>query len=152
MERAGGGGHYVLLNKMAQLKSIRRNVISSQALTAGTTTSATQKANFERGIRFYITVSAVTATGSTDTFNLCCIPPAGGSAVVLAGFSGANLLSTAGVWVVDYYPSATLPATFAAGSHFWGVAGIAVPSQFAAQCILGAGNAATIAVDAEMIP
>ena len=134
-------------------KSIRRNVMASAALTAGTTTSQTEKNTWGRGIRFYVTASSVTATGTVDSFNLCAAPPNGGSVIALVGFSAANLLSVAGTWCFDFYPGAWLPVSgLSTSGHLMGAAGVEIPLAWAVQVILGTGNAATIAVDAEILP
>jgi hypothetical protein len=136
-----------------RVKSIRRNVLPATACASGsTTTSTVQKDWLGAGIRFYVTISGVTATGTTDTFYLCAQAPAGGSAFPLVGFSGANMLSVAGTWTVEFYPGAWLPSGTATGTKSLGVAGIHVPLNWAAQVLMGSGNAATITVDAETLP
>jgi hypothetical protein len=134
-------------------KSRHRNVIPATAIAAaGTLTSATQFATYGRGVRFYITVAAATAAGGIDTIFLCAVPPAGGTAVPIVGFAAANSLSVAGVYTADFYPGAWLPATIAAGGKLLGCAGIELPMQWEVQVTFGTGNAATITIDAEMIP
>lgn len=133
-------------------KSRRRNVLAAAALTAGTTTSTTEQTALGLGVRFYITCGAVTAGGGTDIFSLCALPPNGGAVVPIVGFSAVNMLSVAGTYVADFYPGAWLPATVAAGGKLLGAAGIALPMQWAAQVTMGTGNAATVAIDAEMLP
>lgn len=136
-----------------QNKALHRNVIPATALAAGTTTtSQTERATYGRGIRFYVTVSAVTAAAGTDKLFLCGISPAGGTAVPIVGFSAVNMLAVAGTYVADFYPGAWLPPTVAAGSAMLGAAGIELPLQWAVQIVIGAGNAATITVDAETLP
>jgi hypothetical protein len=134
-------------------KTLHRNVIPATPIAAaGSITSQTEFATWGRGIRFFVTVSAATAGGGSDAIFLCAIPPAGGPAVPIAGFAAANALSAAGVYVADFYPGAWLPPTMAAGGHLLGIAGIELPMKWAVQVVLGAGNSATIAVDAEMMP
>ena len=137
----------------ALVRSIRRNVLAAIACAASsTTTSAAQKDWLGKGIRFYVTVASPTAGGGTDTIFLCAMPPAGGAAVPIAGFAAANALSVAGTYFADFYPGAWLPPTVAAGGKLLGAAGIAVPLNWAVQVLIGAGNAATITIDAETIP
>jgi hypothetical protein len=136
-----------------QNKALLRNIIPGTALAAAsTTTSQTAQSTYGRGIRFYITVATVTAAGGTDKLFLCGIPPAGGAAVPIVGFSGANMLAVVGTYVADFYPGAWLPPTVAAGGVLLGAAGIEVPLNWAVQIVIGAGNAATITVDAETLP
>jgi|SRR6185312_10225274 len=139
---------------MPQNKSIKRNVFPSQALAASsTTTSANQQSFFERGVRLYLTISAVTAGGGTDTVFLCAVAPGTVTPIPLAGFSAANLLSTVGTFIVDFYPSGQLSSTnVASNAKFIGVHGVTVPVTWAVQLKIGAGNAATIVVDAELLP
>ncbi len=133
-------------------KALKRNIVPATALTASTTISQTEQAQFGRGVRLWITVAAATAAGGVDSVSLCGVPPAGGTAVPIAGFSAANALSVAGTYMADFYPGAWLPATVAAGNKLLGAAGICLPVQWAVQIVIGAGNAATITVDAEMLP
>jgi hypothetical protein len=134
-------------------KAIQRNVIPATALAAAsTTTSAIHTATWGRGVRFYITVSAVTAAGGIDKIFLCGISPGTTTAVPMVGFSAANMLAVAGIYTADFIPGSYLPPTIAAGGSSIGVAGIEVPLRWAVQVIIGTGNAATIAIDAEMIP
>jgi hypothetical protein len=134
------------------LKALRRNVVPATAIAAaGTLTSQTENARSERGVRLYVTLASVTNTGAVDTLYLCAIPPAGGAAVPVAGFSAVALLSTVGVWIFDFYPGAWLPPTLAAGGHLMGAAGVALPLNWAVEAVLGAGSAATITVDAELL-
>lgn len=135
-----------------QNKALRRNVIPATALTAGTTTSKTENSTWGRGIRFYVTAAAVTAGGGVDAIFLCGVPPAGGNAIPIVGFAAANSLSVAGVYVADFYPGAWLPPTIAAGGALLGAAGIELPVAWAVRIVMGAGNAATITVDAETLP
>jgi hypothetical protein len=135
-----------------QNKALRRNIIPATALTAGTTTSQSEQNTWGRGIRFYITSAAATAGGGVDTVFLCGVPPAGGNAVPVVGFAAANALSVAGVYVADFYPGAWLPPTVAAGGVLLGAAGIELPAKWAVRIVMGAGNAATITVDAETLP
>ena len=134
----------------------RRNLFPSQALTAGTVTSQTENATVGKGVRLYVYVSAVTAGGGTDSLNLVALPP-NGTAVVLAGFSHANMLAAAGTLVFDFYPGQTnsgfagANATIAVGANYGSIA-IALPLKFAVQLTIGAANAATIAIDAEILP
>lgn len=134
-------------------KSRHLNVIPATAIAvAGTLLSQTEKATWGKGVRLFVTVSAATAGGGVDAIFLCAVPPAGGTAIPLLGFAFANALSVAGVYVADFYPGAWLPVTVAAGGHLLGAAGIELPMQWAVQVVMGAGNAATITVDAEMMP
>lgn len=136
----------------AYAKSRRRNVMASVALTAGSTNSVTEQASFAKGVRFFITCSTVTASGGTDKLFLCALPPNGGAALPMVGFSAINMLSTAGTYTADFYPGAWLPPTIAAGGVMLGAAGIELPMQWCVQVVLGTANAATIAIDAEMLP
>jgi hypothetical protein len=136
-----------------QNKAQQRNVIPATAIAvAGTLTSATHTATYGRGVRFFVTVSGATAGGGLDTIFLCAVPPSGGPAVPIVGFSTANSLSVAGVYIADFYPGAWLPPTIAAGGNLLGIAGIYTPISWAVRIVMGAGNAATIAVDAETLP
>ena len=137
----------------ARVKSLRRNVLTATAVTGGSTTTATvQKDWLGSGVRLYITVASATATGTTDTLYLCGQPPAGGAAIAMVGFSAANMLSVNGTYVADFYPGAWLPATIASGGKLLGAAGIHVPLNWAPQVVMGAGNSATITIDAETLP
>jgi hypothetical protein len=134
-------------------KSSHRNVMPATACAASsTTTSQTQNATWGKGIRFYVTAAAVTAGGGADAISLCAVPPAGGSAIPIVGFSGVNMLSAVGVYVADFYPGAWIPASVASGGKLLGAAGVELPMKWAVQIVMGAGNAATITVDAEMMP
>jgi hypothetical protein len=134
-------------------KSRHLNVISATALAASSTTiSPTQSATWGRGIRFYITVAAVTLGGGTDSIYLCAVPPRGGVAIPLAGFSGVNALAVAGQYMIDFYPGAWLPAAGVTLKNLIAVFGLELPMNWAIQIGIGAGNAATITVDAEMMP
>ena len=136
-----------------QNKSLHRNVIPATAIAAaGIVTSQTEKATWGKGIRLFVTVAAATAAGGVDTIFLCAVPPAGGAAVPIVGFAAANGLSVAGVYVADFYPGAWLPPTVAAGGALLGAAGIELPMNWAVRIAMGAGNAATITVDAELMP
>jgi hypothetical protein len=135
----------------------RRNFYPATALTAGTVTSQTEKARVGLGVRLYVTISAVAAGGGTDSIFLCALPPNGGAALPLAGFSHANLLAVAGTLVFDFYPGQSAAgfvgtgATLAAAAGY-GSAAVSVPLQFAVQIVIGTGNAATIAIDIEILP
>jgi hypothetical protein len=135
-----------------QNKAQRRNVVPSTALTAGTTTSQVEQNTWGKGIRFYVTLSAVTTTGGTDKLFLCAQVPGVTTIIPLAGFSGASLLSTVGVYAFDFYPGAYQPATIAAGGNSLGVMGMYLPMNWAVQLVLGSGSAATVQVDAEILP
>jgi hypothetical protein len=133
-----------------------RNIIASQAINAATVNSAAHTCRSGKGVRFYVYTSSVTAGGGTDQVNLIAYPPDGGAAVVLAGFSKANLLATAGRYVFDFYPGETgsivgSGITFA-GASGYGAAAVSIPISFGVQIVLGAGNTATVAVDGEMLP
>jgi hypothetical protein len=142
---------------MSSLRAQRRNLFPSTALTAGTTTSQTEKATVGRGVRLYVYVSAVTAGGGTDSISLAALPPNGSSAAVLAGFSKANMLAVQGTLVFDFYPGqsnsgfAGSGLTLTVGTSY-GSAAITLPMQWAVQIVLGAGNSATIAIDTEILP
>jgi hypothetical protein len=135
----------------------RRNLYPAKALTAGVATSQTEKAQAGRGVRLYVTISAVTAAGGTDSIALCALPLNGGAAIPLVTFSHANLLAVAGTLVFDFYPGqsaigfAGSGSTLAAGASY-GSASISLPLNWAAQITMGTGNAATIAIDAEILP
>lgn len=134
-------------------KTLHRNIIPATALAASSTTiSGTQNATLGTGIRLFITVSGVTAAGGTDSVFLSAVPPAGGTAIPVIGFSGVNLLAVAGTFIADFYPGAWLPPTVAAGGKLLGAAGVMLPIKWAVQIGIGAGNAATITVDGEMFP
>jgi hypothetical protein len=144
-----------------QNKSLRRNVIPSTAIAlAGSLTSQTEGNIWGRGIRFYVTVSAVTAGGGTDSFYLNGVPPANqataleaGASIKLTGFAAANMLSVAGTYCFDFYPGGWLPTGgLAASGQLLGVAGIHLPFAWAVSITMGAGNAATVVVDAEILP
>jgi len=136
-----------------QNKAQQRNVIPATAIAlAGKLTSIVHTSTWGKGIRFYITVAGATAGGGVDTIFLCAVPPAGGAAVPLVGFAAANSLSVAGVYVADFYPGAWLPPTLAAGGALLGAAGIELPELWAVQIVMGAGNAATVTVDATTLP
>jgi hypothetical protein len=145
-------------------KTLHRNVIPATPIAvAGVLTSGVQIATAGRGIRFYVTVAAgATAGGGTDEIFLCGVPPSltqgitwtppASAAIPLVGFAAANALSVAGTYVADFYPGAWLPPTLAQGGALIGAAGIEVPIFWAVRIQLGAGNAGTITVDAELLP
>lgn len=134
-------------------KSLHRNIIPATAIaTAGTLTSQVETATYGTGVRLYITVTAPTAGGGTDAIFLCGVVPGTATIVPILGFSLVNELSVAGTYVADFYPSAFVPATVAAGSALLGAAGIMLPINWAVKIQMGAGNAATIRVDGEMFP
>lgn len=134
----------------ARVKSRRRNVLASTAVSSATT-SPFQLDWLGLGVRLWITITGVVATGTTDELFLCGQSPEGVT-VPIVGFSGANMLATAGTFCADFYPGAWLPATIASGGKLLGAAGIAVPLNWAVELIPGAGNSATIVIDAEMLP
>lgn len=142
---------------MFNLRAQQRNVISSQAITAATVTSAAHKLTSGKGVRFYVYVSSVTTGGGTDQVNLVSYPPDGGAVIVLAGFSKANMLAAgAARFAFDFYPGETgslagTGVTFLAGADY-GAAAVSVPMSFGCQIVLGTGNTATVAVDAELLP
>lgn len=142
---------------MASLRAQRRNLVPSAALTPGTTTSKTEQASVGRGVRLYVYCSAPTAGGGTDSISLVALPPNGAAAVVLATFSKANLLAQTGTLVFDFYPGQSASGfagaglTLAAGAGY-GSAAITLPMQWAVQLVVGALNAATVAIDAEILP
>ena len=138
------------------LRAQRRNLYPATALTAQTVVSQTEKATVGRGVRLYVYCSVPTAGGGTDSISLCALPPNGGAAVVLAGFSKANLLAQTATLVFDFYPGETgdytgAGITFAAGATFATVA-LSLPLNWAVQIVLGTGNTATVAIDAEIPP
>ena len=134
-------------------KAIQRNVLPATACAAAsTTTSTTHTATWGRGIRFYVTISAVTAAGGTDSLFLCGISPGTTTAVPIVGFAAENMLSVVGIYTADFYPGGWLPPTIAAGGAAFGVAGVELPLKWTVQVVMGTGNAATIAIDAELIP
>ena len=135
-----------------QNKSSRPNVVRATAFTAGTYTSQVETNTWGRGIRLYVTVSAVTSADATDSLFLCGAVPSTGTLIPLAGFSAAGILSTAGTFVFDFYPGAWLPSQVASGGASLGVMGLHLPLQWAVQLTLGTGNAATLQVDAEILP
>lgn len=134
-----------------QNKSLRRNVIASKAITAGTTQSKVETNTWGRGIRFYVNLSAVSTTGGTDSLYLCGQEPLSGNLIALAGFSGVSMLSTVGTYVFDFYPGAWLPSQIAAGGALLGVMGVALPLNWAVELVLAGGSAATVQVDAEIL-
>ena len=119
---------------------------------AGLVTSQVEAATWGKGIRFFVTVAGPTTGGGIDKFFLCAVPPGATVPIPLVGFSAANALSVAGTYVADFYPGAWLPNTLATGGTLLGAAGIELPMKWAVQIAMGAGNAATITVDAEMMP
>jgi hypothetical protein len=148
-----------------QNKTLRPNVIPSTAIAAaGTLTSQVETNTWGRGIRVYVTVSAVTTGGGTDSLYLCGVPPnfpaippalqpAAANAIALTGFAGVNMLAVAGTYCFDFYPGAWLPAGgLAAAGQLVGVAGVGLPVNWAIRIVLGTGNAATVVVGAEMLP
>jgi hypothetical protein len=136
-----------------QNKAIRRNVFPATALLADTTTTSQNERNtWGSGIRFFITVASATTTGGVDSFSLCAVPPGSATPVPLVGFSGVSMLSVAGVYIADFYPSAWLPGAIAAGGKLLGAAGIYLPSTWAVQIVLAVGSVATVTVDAETLP
>jgi len=134
-------------------KSRHLNVIPATALLASSTTiSQTENATYETGVRLFITVAAPTLGGGTDSVYLCAVPPRGGVAIPLAGFSGVNALAVAGTYMVDFYPGAWLPAAGVTLKNLLGAFGLSLPMQWAVQIGIGAANAATITVDAVVMP
>ncbi len=135
-------------------KSRKLNVIPATAIAAaGTLTSQVEKATWESGIRFYITVASPTGGTGTDTIFLCAVPPHGGNPIPLIGIAVVGAFSlAAGTYIADFYPSAWLPLTVAANGALIGAAGVWLPMQWAVRIVMGTGNAATITVDAETLP
>jgi hypothetical protein len=140
-------------------KSLHRNVIPATAIpVAGVLTSQVETATWGKGIRFFVTVAAGTAAGGIDAIFLCSqvpgtgIPSVPSVVVPLVGFALANAFSVNGVYVADFYPGAWLPPVVAAGGALIGAAGIELPMFWAVQIQMGAGNAATIRVDAVAMP
>jgi hypothetical protein len=145
-------------------KTLHRNVIPATPIAAaGVLTSQVQRDTKGRGIRFYVNVAAgAVAGGGTDAIYLCGVPPSqtqgltitppSTAAVPLAGLTGANAISVPGAVVADFYPGAWLPTPFAAGGTLIGAVGIQVPIFWAVRIVMGAGNSATITVDAELLP
>jgi hypothetical protein len=148
-----------------QNKALRPNVIPSTAIAAaGTLTSQVESSVWGRGIRIFVTVSAVTAAGGTDSLYLCGVPPnfpaiapalqpPSANAIALTGFAAANMLSVVGTYCFDFYPGAWLPTGgLAASGQLVGVAGINLPTNWAVRIVMGTGNAATVVVGAEILP
>jgi hypothetical protein len=137
-----------------QNKAIRRNVLPQVGATSGQTkTSQVEQNTWGRGIRFYVTLASITAGGGTDSLYLCALPPGSATPISLAGFSAVNLLSQTGTFVFDFYPGAWLPpAGIAAAGNLLGTAGVHLPLSWAVRVVFGVGNAATIAIDAEILP
>jgi hypothetical protein len=137
-----------------QNKAWRPNVLPSVACASGTTyTSSVESNQWGRGIRFYVTISSVTATGSNDSLYLCGLAPSGTTVIKLGGFTAPNMLSVAGTYAFDFYPGGWLPSSgIAASGNLLGVAGIHLPLRWAVSVVMGTGNAATIVVDAEILP
>jgi hypothetical protein len=135
-------------------KTLRRNVVPSTAVSlAATLTSQVEQNTWGRGIRFYVTVSAVTATGTNDSLYLCAQIPGTATVIPLTGFVAANMLSVVGTYVFDFYPGAWLPpAGIAASGFLVGTAGIHLPLKWAVRVVFGTGNGATVVVDAETLP
>lgn len=144
-------------------KTLHRNIIPATAIAAaGVLTSGVQIATAGRGIRFYVTSSAVTAGGGTDAIFLCAVPPyqtqgvtwtpPSTAAIPLVGLAAANAFSVAGTYVADFYPGAWLPATLAAGGALLGAVGVEVPIFWAVRIVMGTGNSATVVVDGELLP
>jgi len=140
------------------LRAQRRNLYPATALSAQTVTSQTEKVTVGRGLRLYIYCSATTQGAGTDSISLMAAAPDGGANIQLASFSGTHMLSaTSGARLVfDFYPGETgsiAPAgvTFAAGSSY-AAGAITLPMQWAVQIVLGTGNSATVAIDAEILP
>lgn len=135
-------------------KSRHLNLIPATAIAlAGTLVSQIEKATWGSGLRFWITVSGVTAGGGTDSIYLAGVPPNGSALVPLIGFTAVNMLSVAGTYAVDFICGEWLPVTgLATGGKLLGVAAIVPSMQWGVQVTMGAGNAATITVDAEMMP
>lgn len=137
-----------------QNKSQRINLIPSTAVgTGGNVQSQVEKNTWGRGVRIYVTVSAVTATGTNDSLYLCGQVPGGSTVIQLTGFAGANLLSVVGTFAFDFYPGAWLPpGGIAAAGNLLGTAGVHLPIAWAVKLIWGTGNAATVVVHAETLP
>jgi hypothetical protein len=139
---------------MHQVKSLRRNIIPSTAMTTGQTlTSKTEQALYGRGIRLYVTLSSVGTASGNDLLHLCAVPPGAITPVPLVGFTGAALLSTAGTFMFDFYPGAWLPASgLSANGCLKGAAGVELPGSWAVQLTMATGSSATVVVDAELLP
>jgi hypothetical protein len=145
-------------------KTLHRNVIPATAIAlAGSLTSQVERQTTGRGIRFYVTVTGVTTGGGTDALFLCAVPPsqtqgvtvtpASSVAIPLTGVSAVNAFSVAGTYCVDFYPGAWMPAAgLATGGALIGVLGVEVPMFWDVRIVLGTGNAATVTVDAELLP
>lgn len=146
---------------MLQGRARQRNVFPSTACTAagGPYYSATHTTTVGKGVRLYVTSSAVTLSSTADSVSLCAVPPNGGAAVVLGSLTGPTAggnLTVAGTYVFDFYPASTTsqppPGTGAAATFSMGVLAICLPLQWQIKIALGTGGAATIAVDAEILP
>lgn len=139
------------------LRVQRRNLYPATAITAATKTSQTEQATVGRGVRLYVYCSGPTAGGGTDSISLVAMPPNGGTGVVLATVGKANMLAQTGTLVIDFYPDQTgqgfggTGLTLTTGTAYAAVA-ISLPLQWAVQIVLGAGNTATVAIDAEILP
>lgn len=148
-----------------QNKALRPNLIPSTAIAAaGSLTSQVEANTWGRGIRIYVTVSAVTAGGGTDSLYLCAVPPqfppvapalvpANTNIIPLTGFAAVGMLTTAGTYAFDFYPGAWLPSGgIAASGDLLGAAGIHLPLYWAVKIVMGTGNAATVVAGAEILP
>lgn len=133
-------------------KQTIQGVIPATALTAGTTTSKRVDATTASGVRLFVTVAGASTTGGIDSVSLCAVPPGSSTALPIVGFAGASFLSVNGTYIADFYPGAWLPASVAAGGKLLGSAGVYLPSTWAVQVVLATGSAATITIDAEMLP
>jgi hypothetical protein len=143
------------------LRIQQRNVFPSTACTAagGPYFSVTHKSTVGKGIRLYITTSLVTLSTAPDSISLCAMPPNGGAAVPIATLSGPTAggnLTVAGTYVFDFYPGSTTsqvpPGTGSAVTFAGGIVAISIPLQWQIKIALGTGGAATIAIDAEILP
>jgi len=139
---------------MQNNKALRRNVLAATAIaTAGNAVSQVEENRWGRGVRFYVTVASPTAGGGTDSFYLCAQIPGTATVIPLTGFAAANLLAVAGTYCFDFYPGAWLPASGLATSGLLkGAAGVHLPLMWAVKAVMGTGNAATLTVDAEILP
>ena len=137
------------------LRSKRRNLYPATALTAGTVTTQTETAKVGIGLRLYITCSAVTTGGGNDSVNICAIAP-NGTTVALLQISQTNYLAQARTGVIDLHPgvSGNLLGSGITVTPFGYYAAISftLPLQWCIQLTLGTGNAATLQVDAEILP
>ncbi|GEM_PF-6564931 len=146
---------------MLQSRVRQRNIFPSQALTAGGGPyfSPTHTATVGKGLRLYVTTSAVTPSTAPDSISLCGMPPNGGAPVVIGTLSGPTAggpLTVAGTYVFDFYPGSTSsqapPGTGSAATFGGGVLAVSIPLQWQIKIVIGTSGAATVAIDGEILP